>query len=352
MIKINWILELIKTSMNVHLIIFNEYHIESGLVAFTELPPSMDTDFNGVSSANGVVSSSESSRSSSLERKRRQGARVTLDAEGKVVYSSESLRRRKGAHTTFEPGPNIRPEVVQPGRSDSSAFRPSPIGFSSSPESKTKSSAIAREAESPKSPPPYRPAPTPTPTPTPVLIRTQPDGDAADERSTAGSPGTMISRSDSYRMANEELSSSGSSPFQRNDSYRMANQRSRSDAMTSVKSPALDNAASHKLNSPSSPALAPLNGLSVSAVNGTGARTAASSSPAGNHLKPNNVNRPSSALTAQFLSGHLRYLLPFFPLQLLPFNNINQINFFNYSVITDYHFNDSTANCSKFQRIH
>lgn len=44
----------------------------------------------------------------SLERKR-QGARVTLDAEGRVVYSSDSLRRRKGAHTTFEPGPNVKP---------------------------------------------------------------------------------------------------------------------------------------------------------------------------------------------------------------------------------------------------
>lgn len=40
---------------------------------------------------------------SSLERKR-QGARVVLDSEGKVVYSSDSLKRRKGAHTTFNPG--------------------------------------------------------------------------------------------------------------------------------------------------------------------------------------------------------------------------------------------------------
>ena len=40
---------------------------------------------------------------SSLERKR-QGARVILDSEGKVVYSSDSLRRRTGAHTTFNPG--------------------------------------------------------------------------------------------------------------------------------------------------------------------------------------------------------------------------------------------------------
>lgn len=50
----------------------------------------------------------------SLERKR-QGARVTLDANGKVVYSSDSLRRRKGAHTTFEPGPHVKnPSTASP----------------------------------------------------------------------------------------------------------------------------------------------------------------------------------------------------------------------------------------------
>lgn len=43
----------------------------------------------------------------SLEKGRRQGARVTLNAEGKVVYSSDSLPRRKGA-TTFEPGPFVK----------------------------------------------------------------------------------------------------------------------------------------------------------------------------------------------------------------------------------------------------
>ncbi|XP_018369893.1 PREDICTED: uncharacterized protein LOC108765602 [Trachymyrmex cornetzi] len=52
---------------------------------------------------------------SSLERKR-QGARVTLDSEGKVVYSSDSLKRRKGAHTTFNPGPFVK-EGVSPSPS-------------------------------------------------------------------------------------------------------------------------------------------------------------------------------------------------------------------------------------------
>lgn len=49
---------------------------------------------------------------SSLERKR-QGARVTLDSEGKVVYSSDSLKRRKGAHTTFNPGILIIISILQ-----------------------------------------------------------------------------------------------------------------------------------------------------------------------------------------------------------------------------------------------
>ncbi|ENN74917.1 hypothetical protein YQE_08495, partial [Dendroctonus ponderosae] len=43
----------------------------------------------------------------SLERNRRCGARVLLDAEGKVVYSSDSLRRRT-APTSFEPGPFVK----------------------------------------------------------------------------------------------------------------------------------------------------------------------------------------------------------------------------------------------------
>lgn len=49
----------------------------------------------------------------SLDRTRRQGARVTLNAEGKVVYTSDSLKRRKVAHSTFEPGP-YRKETTTP----------------------------------------------------------------------------------------------------------------------------------------------------------------------------------------------------------------------------------------------
>ncbi|XP_066153154.1 actin remodeling regulator NHS [Euwallacea fornicatus] len=61
---------------------------------------------------NNIVSSTSTSADSSLERKRRQGARVMLDAEGKVVYSSDSLRRRKPP-TSFEPGPFVKPIAQQ-----------------------------------------------------------------------------------------------------------------------------------------------------------------------------------------------------------------------------------------------
>lgn len=43
----------------------------------------------------------------------RRGARVTLDAQGKVIYSSDSLKRRKGAHTTFAPGPCVKENNIK-----------------------------------------------------------------------------------------------------------------------------------------------------------------------------------------------------------------------------------------------
>ncbi|KAK9875179.1 hypothetical protein WA026_005970 [Henosepilachna vigintioctopunctata] len=50
----------------------------------------------------------------SLERKKRQGARVTLNAEGKVVYTSDSLKRKKGSQSTFEPGPFVKTTSPKP----------------------------------------------------------------------------------------------------------------------------------------------------------------------------------------------------------------------------------------------
>uniref|UniRef100_A0A146LWU0 Wiskott-Aldrich syndrome protein family member 1 n=1 Tax=Lygus hesperus TaxID=30085 RepID=A0A146LWU0_LYGHE len=57
---------------------------------------------------------------------RRTGARVTLNAEGRVVYSSDSLRRRKAVHTTgtFEPGPCVTVSTQSPVPVRSVAVRP------------------------------------------------------------------------------------------------------------------------------------------------------------------------------------------------------------------------------------
>lgn len=38
--------------------------------------------------------------------------RVMLDAHGKIIYNSDSLKRRKAAHTTFVPGPCIKSPAV------------------------------------------------------------------------------------------------------------------------------------------------------------------------------------------------------------------------------------------------
>ncbi|XP_060801928.1 mucin-2 [Amyelois transitella] len=43
-----------------------------------------------------------------LEEIQRKGAKVTLDSQGQVIFSSDTLKRRKGAHTTFEPGPFVQ----------------------------------------------------------------------------------------------------------------------------------------------------------------------------------------------------------------------------------------------------
>lgn len=80
-------------------------------VSLNELPVSNPTELQPSAILSG------SSNESSLERKRRQGARVTLDSEGKVVYSSDSLRRRKGAHTTFAPGQHVKDPSTSPSPS-------------------------------------------------------------------------------------------------------------------------------------------------------------------------------------------------------------------------------------------
>ncbi|XP_050303973.1 uncharacterized protein LOC126741554 isoform X2 [Anthonomus grandis grandis] len=71
-----------------------------------------DTEYVSLNELPVIENNNVFSEASSLERKRRQGARVMLDAEGKVVYSSDSLRRRKQP-TSFEPGPFVKPTANQ-----------------------------------------------------------------------------------------------------------------------------------------------------------------------------------------------------------------------------------------------
>lgn len=72
-----------------------------------------------------------------LDRKKSSGARVTLNAEGKVIYTSDSLKRRRKTHTTntFEPGPcvsaNVPFLVNKTSVVATSQVRVRPVNFSS-----------------------------------------------------------------------------------------------------------------------------------------------------------------------------------------------------------------------------
>ncbi|ETN63904.1 hypothetical protein AND_004355 [Anopheles darlingi] len=59
-------------------------------------------------------------------------ARVKLDANGRVIFSSDSLKRRKGAHTTFAPGPCVKDVSSREGPSSSKQVLPSSSSSSTS----------------------------------------------------------------------------------------------------------------------------------------------------------------------------------------------------------------------------
>ncbi|KAJ8868917.1 hypothetical protein PR048_030458 [Dryococelus australis] len=84
---------------------------ETEYVSLNELPSS------------GPTQNTIPSPADSLERKKRQGARVTLDSEGKVVYSSDSLKRNKGGYSSFEPGPYVKDAITSPVASPMTAHR-------------------------------------------------------------------------------------------------------------------------------------------------------------------------------------------------------------------------------------
>lgn len=75
---------------------------ETEYVSLNELPNCLS------GSKDYLEHSLEDKPSPALDDIQIKGAKVTLDSQGQVIYSSDTLKRRKGAHTTFEPGPFVQ----------------------------------------------------------------------------------------------------------------------------------------------------------------------------------------------------------------------------------------------------
>ncbi|XP_021188618.3 mucin-2 [Helicoverpa armigera] len=75
---------------------------ETEYVSLNELPNCLG------GSKDYLEHSLEDKSSPALDDVQIKGAKVTLDSQGQVIYSSDTLKRRKGAHTTFEPGPFVQ----------------------------------------------------------------------------------------------------------------------------------------------------------------------------------------------------------------------------------------------------
>lgn len=150
------------------------------------------------------VSLNELPPNDSLERKRRQGARVTLDSEGKVVYSSESLRRRKAIHTTqtFEPGPNVA-TVSSPVMPRVANIRP--VVSNGSPSLGGRS---------------HSPSPTRVITPTSTLIKSQTQNGSTKQQSEVDSSRKPLSPVTSNRPLSPLVSSTERTAFTRSKSQQ------------------------------------------------------------------------------------------------------------------------------------
>lgn len=84
---------------------------ETEYVSLNELPCNMRSESNllAIQEHEKVDNLNESNGGESGNKNK--GALVKLDAQGKVIYSSDSLKRKKGAYTTFSPGPCVKEEL-------------------------------------------------------------------------------------------------------------------------------------------------------------------------------------------------------------------------------------------------
>ena len=81
---------------------------ETEYVSLNELPCNIRCESNLLSNSINEKEKGENQKDDEKKKMDKKGARVKLDAQGKVIYSSDSLKRRKGAHTTFAPGPFVK----------------------------------------------------------------------------------------------------------------------------------------------------------------------------------------------------------------------------------------------------
>lgn len=83
---------------------------ETEYVSLNELPCNIRSESNllAIQENEKIDNLNESNGGESGNKNK--GALVKLDAQGKVIYSSDSLKRKKGAYTTFSPGPCVKEE--------------------------------------------------------------------------------------------------------------------------------------------------------------------------------------------------------------------------------------------------
>lgn len=83
---------------------------ETEYVSLNELPCNMRSESNLLAIQENEKVDNLNENIGGESGNKNKGALVKLDAQGKVIYSSDSLKRKKGAYTTFSPGPCVKEE--------------------------------------------------------------------------------------------------------------------------------------------------------------------------------------------------------------------------------------------------
>ncbi|XP_055586755.1 uncharacterized protein LOC129739372 [Uranotaenia lowii] len=115
---------------------------ESNLLSNSQKTP----DGSGKANTSSAEGETEENKGENAECANKRGARVKLDAHGKVIYSSDSLKRRKGAHTTFAPGPFVK-DVNTPSSTGDSGVAVVSVSNNIPHSSSTNVPAVAASAE-------------------------------------------------------------------------------------------------------------------------------------------------------------------------------------------------------------